>query len=258
MVTCKLIGQLGNQLFQIAATIGYAKKHNLEYCIPNQTLNNTWASYRFDGVKYCDEIYKGTNVVTATTYREPSHSYTEIPLIPANHIVLEGYFQSEKYFSHCKEDVLNAFSWEYPGIENSVSIHVRRGDYLLYPTKHPTVTIDYLNQSIRYFTKLGYNRFMVFSDDMPWCKENINDRNEFWFCEFEYSSLNTPLEDFFLMARCEHNIISNSTFSWWGAWLNKNPNKIVVSPSKENWFGIDNKHLSTEDLIPDNWVQIKY
>lgn len=247
MVSVKLVGQMGNQMFQIAAAIGYAKKHNMSFHIPNRTENEkVWPM----ALKWM-----GSGPVPmpgSVIWHEPSHAYTEIP--KHDNIILSGYFQSEKYFLHARQLIFDAFGFQNKTFVGLVSIHVRRGDYLRFPNKHPVVTLDYIQQAIEYFNKKGYKRFLVFSDDIRWCKENF----KFAGNHFEYSAGLSPLDDMAKMMICEHHIISNSTFSWWAAWLNQNPHKIIVSPSKENWFGPGNKHLNTDDLIPDSWIQIKY
>jgi len=88
---------------------------------------------------------------------------------------------------------------------------------------------------------------------MDWCKENIN-KKKYPSCKFEYSKGKTEVDDLRLMSCCEHNIIANSTFSWWGAWMNQNKNKIVVAPKV--WFGAENFHLKTNDIVPETWIRM--
>ncbi len=247
MVTAKLYGRTGNRLFQKAAAIGYATTHNLNYIIDEEPA----------------EVHMWPRPILI---KEKSHSYQELQCKPEwRHrcILLDGYFQSARYFDHCREEVLKAFGYDWSLRKGWCSIHVRRGDYLLYPDKHPVVTMDYLvSATSRMEANHGVNRFLVFSDDIEWC------RNSFTWLQkeirstshwtFEYSEGRTEREDLELMSCCEHNIISNSTYSWWAAYLNQNPNKVVVSPSKDNWFGPSNNHLDTSDLIPESWIQIKY
>lgn len=242
MVTAKLYGRTGNRLFQQAAAIGYATRNGLKYSP--------------DRYPYAPHIH----------IKESGHNYQELPYIDQwknNTIVLDGYWQSAKYFDHCREEVLKAFGFNWELKQGWCSIHVRRGDYLIYPDKHPMVTMDYLvSATSRMEANHGVNRFHVFSDDIEWC------RNSFTWLQkeirstshwtFEYSEGRTEWEDLELMSGCEHNIISNSTFSWWGAYLNQNPNKVVISPSKDNWFGEGNAALCTDDIIPKEWIQIKY
>lgn len=237
-VYAKQYGRLGNNLFQRAAAIGYAIKHGLEY-------NTTGNRPRFGN-------YKIHHI------REIAHHFNSLPAPAANHVILEGYFQSEKYFSHCREEVLKVFGYKWEYIPNVCSIHLRRGDYLLYPDKHPVINADYLDQAIEYICDTtGVNGFIVFSDDIPFTQQLIESRM-YHGCSFEFIEGRPEKEDLEFMSSCAHNIIANSSFSWWAAWLNQNPDKVVVSPSKDNWFGPGNKHLDTSDLIPDSWIQIKY
>jgi hypothetical protein len=236
-VYSKLYGRTGNQLFQKAAAIGYAMKHGLQY--------DTTPRTRFS--KY------------AIRLAEVGHQYQELSFDENwrgfNDIVLDGYFQSAKYFDHCREEVLKAFGFTWELKPGWCSIHVRRGDYLKYPDKHPVVTMDYLTQAIEMMSdQRGIEKFMVFSDDLPWCMENFRGLPY----DFLFSLARTDIEDLIEGSCCEHNIISNSTFSWWQAWLNRNPDKTVISPSKDNWFGAGNANLCTDDIIPESWIQIKY
>lgn len=238
-VYAKQYGGLGNRLFQRAAAIGYAEKHALQYDLSKH-------------------IPKSNNTFPI---RECGHHYQDLQyeiIIRWSNIILDGYWQSEKYFAHCREEVLRAFAFNWTPKPGCCSIHVRRGDYLKYPDKHPVITTEYLDQAISYICQnTGVNNFLVFSDDIPHCKEWISSRL-YYGCHFEYSEGRTEQEDLELMSGCEHHIISNSTFSWWASWLGQNPDKVVISPSKDNWFGPGNKHLDTSDLIPESWIQIKY
>lgn len=236
-VYVKQYGRLGNQLFQKAAAIGYATKHGLDYCLSGRPRNSVYA------IKI-DEV---------------QHNYKDLPFDENwrgfNDIILNGYWQSAKYFDHCREEVLKTFGFNWELRQGWCSVHVRRGDYLLYPDKHPVVPYDYLKLAVvLIYQKTGCENFHVFSDDIPWCK------SVFEQCKHNiiYSEGHTPDEDLILGSCCEHNIISNSTFSWWQAWLGQNPNKVVITPSKDNWFGEGNRHLNTSDLIPESWIQIKY
>lgn len=138
----------------------------------------------------------------------------------------------EKYGSLLKEDVC--------------SINVRRGDYLNCSDYHPVCSLEYFNQAI---DRIGRDKqFLITSDDLPWCKENfIGDH-------FHFADRTVPEENLYLQALCTNNIISNSTFSWWGAWLNPNVNKKVIAPKV--WYGPQAADLNTQDLLPDSWIQI--
>ena len=247
MVSTRLIGRLGNQMFQIAAAIGYATKHKMNYWIPQKSINErVWPAFFKHFPKEPEEYYK------YFIYKEVKHSYNEIPLY--YDVILEGYFQSEKYFSHCRNYILNAFQIPYKRLDGFVSVHVRRGDYVTnFPDKHPAVSIEYLTGAIDYFINLGYKSFLVCSDDIRWCIESFKPMEQKGIV-FSYSTNHAPIEDMAMMSCCEHNIISNSSFSWWSSWLNQNPDKIVIAP--KIWFGKGNDHLETKDIYCDSWIKL--
>ena len=128
-----------------------------------------------------------------------------------------------------------------------VSIHVRRGDYVGLKQFHPFCGKKYYDRCIEYFRTMGNYIFMVCSDDIGWCRQNIKGKDI-------YFSENDVLTDLAIMHKCDHNIIANSSLSWWGAWLNRNPNKLVLYPSI--WFG-QKCPQDVWDLIPTEWEEIK-
>lgn len=245
MVTCKLIGRLGNQIFQIAATLCYAKKHSMPYWIPKRSMaEHIWPAF------FKHFPADPGRAIPYFEYKEPSHSYTEIPKF--HNVRLEGFYQSEKYFYGYRDEILNAFQIPYKKLDGFVSIHARRGDYVQYADKHPPVTYEYISAAVKHFIELGYTSFVVCSDDIKWCRIQFKPL-ELFGATFSYSSNHQPIEDLAMMSCCEHNIISNSSFSWWSAWLNQNPDKIVIAPKQ--WFGPGNSHLDTKDLIPESWLK---
>lgn len=246
MVTCRLIGRLGNQMFQCSAAIGYSFTHKMPYWIPHKSINERiWPAFFKHFPKEPEEFHK------YFIYKEPEHSYTEIPV--KEHIILEGYWQSQKYFLHCREYIVKAFQIPYKRLDGFVSIHVRRGDYLQFADKHPPVTFEYIKEAVLLMMEKRYKNFVVCSDDIKWCRTMFKGL-EIHGAIFSYSAGHAPIEDLAMMACCEHNIISNSSFSWWSAWLNQNPEKIVIAP--KIWFGPGNSHLSTKDLLPESWLTL--
>lgn len=174
-----------------------------------------------------------------------------------------GYFCNEKYFLKIKDIILNDFKLKKRYEKhipknlnkaiidsNSVSIHIRRGDYVNSKETnkfHGLLDIDYYYKSINLIkSKINNPKFFIFSDDIDWCKANIN----FNETELFFVSKLKNYQDLILMSRCKHNVIANSTFSWWSAWLNKNNNKIVLAPKK--WLAING--LDYSDLIPKSWI----
>jgi hypothetical protein len=251
-VTCKFIGRLGNNMFQIAAAIGYAKKYNVQYGIPDHYNDSKVCEYFPNILRF-----KGRY---STVWREHQKqwdegsawfNYHDIPYFPDG-VQLFGFFQSRKYFEHCQDEVRAAFDLKYvDGYEDYVSIHVRRGDYVQHAGSFPPINRDYIDKAMAY---LEGKRFLVFSDDITWCKENI-------FGDVEFSEGRNEYQDLCLMASCGHHIIANSSFSWWSAQLGKNPDRIVITPSNKrgNWFGMESGvNSDCPDLLPDEWIKIEF
>jgi len=179
-------------------------------------------------------------------------NYHEIPFHP-NGVEIVGFWQSYKYFENAQDEVRAAFKIDYkPSARGYCSIHIRRGDYVNLDTNFPPVTVHYVNKAMQLFG--SEQKYLVFSDDIEWCKQNLSGN-------LTFSEGKNEWEDLCLMASCDHNIIANSSFSWWGGWLNLNPDKIVVTPSHKwgNWFGISNGNKNDcIDLIPPTWKQIEF
>ena len=250
-VTYKPAGRLGNVMFQVAACIGYARLHGLEFSMPSFTDNTKWNPLYFPWLvkKEFDKT------LPSIVLREPHHHYAPVPFkekYRGMNIVLEGYWQSEKYFEHCKDEIIQAFRLPHEYI-NYVGIHIRRGDYLQYQQKHILQTPSWLRQCVYHFVERGFKSFVVCSDGIKWAKETL-DPLRVGGAEFSYSEGIDEIGDLALISCCRHQIISSSTFGWWGAYLNPNPDKIVLIPDK--WFGPSESKLSTKDIVPDSWIKI--
>ena len=193
-------------------------------------------------------------------------------------VYLSGYFQSEKYFGEHKELIRSIFFREklFKGVneelhykmsgEDSVSMHIRRGDKVLnksYASFYGSLSINYYKKAINYIKEIkNIDQIYVFSDDINWCKENLPEGDNYNFINHNNGS--DSYLDILLMASCKNNIIANSSFSWWGAWLNKDQNKVVVAPKK--WFASNyytgkgkiykTRYYNTKDLYPDDWIVI--
>lgn len=137
---------------------------------------------------------------------------------------------------------------------NAVSLHIRRGDYISNATTntiHGTCNLDYYKRAVEYIKKNSVSPiFFIFSDDIDWVKDNLHLNEKHYY--IDWNNADTNYEDMRLMSLCKHNVIANSSFSWWGAWLNNNPKKIVIAPQK--WFN-DSK-LNTFDVIPEKRIKI--
>lgn len=176
-------------------------------------------------------------------------------------LYIRGDFQSEKYFKDYRKEILSDLTLDIKLNDenikvlkqikstNSVSIHIRRGDYLKYNSV--VLPIEYYEKAIEYLlSKHKDLHFYIFSNDTKWVLDNI--KIDAPFTVIDINPPNKGYYDLELMRNCKHNIIANSSFSWWGAWLNKNPEKIVIAPYP--WFG---KNDSMGDTIPDTWIKIE-
>lgn len=258
-ISVSTMGGLGNTLFQIAAAYSISLRDKLELIV--DSTNHHGAHHNIN--KYKDNIFRNINfsesVVPFKSYGEPEFKYRPIPEFQEN-TKLVGYFQSEKYFKEYSYEIknlffpkpeifqkLNSLYGELFTFDSLTTIHVRRGDYLSLPTHHPVLPIDYYQKAI---SLLNENQiFLIFSDDLDWCRNNFDFiENKVFVDDLE------DYEELYLMSRCNNNIIANSSFSWWGAWLNDYQNKIVISPEK--WFGPSLDFHNTEDIYCEGWIKI--
>jgi hypothetical protein len=208
---------------------------------------------------------KRRNLVREQSFRY-DRTYAEFP----DPLLLDGLFQTEKYFGHLKRLIEDTFAFPAFGAEDpnaallaeirscqSIAIHVRRGDYVKYAVTHSfhgTCSTAYYKDAIHHIcSRIPGARLFFFSDEPEWVKENLT----FEDANARIISINKGTDswkDMCLMSFCRHNIIANSSFSWWGAWLNKNEEKIVVAPEK--WFRTGDPFFDTRDLIPDGWIKL--
>jgi hypothetical protein len=247
-------GRLGNQLFQIAVTIATAKKHKADAIFPKWFCKYTTKDF---SLFFENPIKQDSSINVPNVYNERSFTYSPIPYHKG--VCLRGYYQSEKYFEDCKEDIRFYFKPKESVINelkkkykeqlkgNTCCVHIRRGDYVNNPF-HYVCDENYYNtaiDNIRKMTKI--NRFLIFSDDIEWCKKNFNS-DDFYFVEG-----NKDIEDLFLMTLCKNHIISNSSFSWWGSWLCENDKKIIIAPNR--WFSEESSTIY-KDVYTSNMIRI--
>ena len=247
MITCTLRGQLGNQMFQVATVIAHAKRLGVDYTFPERSGKRGQFPFMFPELGSLQK----ENKLVFENYREPRFGIYE-PLPARARLNLQGYWQSELYFKEYKEEIIKLFNIKVPHDDDKiVSIHIRRGDSLKFVDKLPQPTGKYLEEAMSHFDNT-YD-FLVFSDDIEWCRNRFKgSRFGFWIGQDAKQTMG-------IMASCRHNIIVNSTFSWWGAYLNPNPNKTIISPSSNSWFGDGWKHkLSAQDIPCKDWIQIDY
>ena len=280
------MGGLGNQLFQYATARSLAIRTGAELRLDLSSYANDplrcyelsvfpiigqvirEADDRIEEPRFIGKMKKFLSQLQRKEkyYREPHFHYDPRVKNLSAPVFLEGYWQSEKYFV---EDALslrrelipfqpleldNASIAAQINTATAVSLHVRRGDYVANAhtnNYHGVCSIEYYRAAIEYMRHAaGDIHLFVFSDDQEWCKSNLEPNYP-----TTYATANPPdrgYRDMQLMALCRHHIIANSSFSWWGAWLNPRPDKIVVAP--RNWFA--NSEHDTRDLIPETWVRL--
>ena len=229
-------GRLGNQFYQISTAYAYAKKHDLKFFVTSNAPNCDNNAYYFHQFPQRD--------IGSKQFFEPIDAegyavYVDIPKI--ENVMLYGYWQTFDYFDQYREEILESFNLPYNKKEGYVSIHVRRGDYLELSEKLKLTSMEYYKKAMEHFPNY---KFLVFSDDIAWCKTVFDDK-------FEFSEGKTEIEDLIDMAYCEHNILANSTFSYAASWFNRNPDKIVITPDENNMFKGMNRNM-----IPSTYIKL--
>lgn len=256
-----LAGGLGNQMFEVAAAASLAKDNNAvlllnpnEHILPNQGRNvNTYLSNVFS------KITIDITPPVKTLYQWDHAFYKQIPYQP--NLKLNSHFQSYKYFDHNREFICWLFSptpevqdtiinrYDIGKAGKSTAIQVRRGDYIKFPNHHPLLPLDYYTKAVK---MAAPEEIWVFSDDIKWCQENLH-----LDCPVKYIQDEDYIE-LYLMTLCKNVIISNSSFGWWAAYLNRRENHKVFAPSP--WFGpaIINDGFKINELILPEWNEINY
>jgi hypothetical protein len=291
VIVTRLKGGIGNQLFQYAAGFRLASVRNAELKLDCSMFENvefrTPRSYELGVFDLTAEIATAEDVSSALAsarqpihrrllerFRSPAggaaterhfHFDPEVLSLPDN-TIMDGYWQSERYFCDVADRVRREFSFAQAATGrnaelfseiaecDSVSLHVRRGDYAADPATratHGVCSLDYYDRAVTYVVeRVSEPVFFLFSDDPQWVRDHLKVRGSVKIVD--HNGLDSGSEDLRLMARCRHHVIANSTFSWWGAWLDPNPDKIVVAPRQ--WFADDS--LVTTDLLPASWVKL--
>jgi len=278
MVIVKIYGGLGNQMFQYAAGLVLASRLKTKLYVDaswfneKQPDNVTPRQYELDifGINKSNLMLRKLASITIrkiVTLNEPGFTkYSEEFKAVAGNVKLDGYWQSYKYLEYDKNLVKAAFTFPKNISEQnsdlikkietseSVAVHVRRADYVNVKSTsefHGLATLDYYKEAVAEVTKkIKKPRFFVFSDDQEWCKNNLKFGENVTFVDHNHDK--QSFEDMRLMSLCKHNIIANSSFSWWGAWLNSNNNKLVYAPKK--WF--NEASIDTSELTPPDWSRI--
>lgn len=295
MIIARIIGGLGNQMFQYAAARAVAYRNNTNLKLDISSFKDyDLRTYRLGCFAIIEDFAGDKDIKIFKPHIKQMISYTDnsirkefLPwhfqkiikqrgfsydsdiLKVRRNAYLDGYWQSEKYFADIEDIIREEFTFKYEPAKknqtllleinrtNSVSLHIRRCDYITniktFQT-HGALNLEYYNQSLKLIgEKIENPAVFVFSDDIQWAKKNL--KSEFPLCFVDYNGANDDYEDLRLMSRCKHHIIANSSFSWWGAWLSPNQNKIVIAPRK--WFSDEQMKVRQKiEIIPDGWVQI--
>lgn len=245
MIGTRFYGRLGNVLFQAAHTIALALKNNQEFSFPNKTIDPYWHPLYLQHLVNHKWVQGREDVLI----NENGMAYQEIEWREEwkdKQVVLNGYWQTEKYFKEYKGEILYLFDFPYEKKEGIVSLHIRRGDYVNFRAKHPEVLPEWYFGAMEMFPgKL----FKIFSDDMPYARKEFGHLDN---CIFSTNS--NEIEDMVEMSCCESNICSPSTFSWWGMWLNRNENKKVIFP--KFWFAENWQNMDTSDIVPEWCIKL--
>lgn len=284
MIIVRLNGGLGNQMFQYAMGRATSVRNNLQLKLDIVTgiaPGDTTRPYALGHFHIVEDIASREEIeslkyplgffsrimrfIRIKILRQFHEGFNPQALHIADKTYLDGFWQSWKYFDDVADIIRKDFTLKNPLSDrakkivdvmqqvNAVSVHVRRGDYVANPTTHAyhgTCSPEYYQQAIAHMrAHSAHPVFFVFSDDIAWVKEHIPFGNDKVFYVSDYKLLD--YEELMLMASCKHHIIANSSFSWWGAWLNRNEEKMVIAPKK--WFAKGN---DPKDLIPPSWIRM--
>lgn len=257
-IYCNLTGRLGNQMFNIALGETLRKKYNIPVCyISIRKIDYSFINKEITLVNKIkiDDTFKKYFGQLSSYYKPISIDLKD----NYSKYYIDGINASELYFD--KDLILDLFKIKdkvkieilnlYPDIENYVSIHLRRTDFLKYQRLYKTLTHEEVDKAISYYD--NNQKFLIFSDDINWCQKEYKDYDNFIFANKDSLLVNKSILDLYSMSVCKDNIISNSTFAWWGAYLNIHKDRNVYY--SEPWFNFPKQSF---DIIPknNNWISI--
>lgn len=290
MIITKLMGGLGNQMFQFAVAKALAAKHGVEAKVDLSFLQKdtggVYTQRAFELTCFTNDIKTATPEELAP-YTKRAHGGLPFALqsiLPfffkgvyakengnrfqrqilelPKEAYLDGFWQSELYFKDQEKTIRECFTFS-DAIRNthkemadqmrsklSVSLHVRRGDYVsnaLANKFHGLCSPNYYQNAVKHLMALGNIEVYIFSDDLDWCRQHSK-----FEVPMHYVNTNDAYADMYLMSQCKHHVIANSSFSWWGAWLNADPDKVVIAP--KTWF--NDPSIDTSDVIPTTWQKM--
>jgi hypothetical protein len=286
MITIHLKGGLGNQLFQIFATIAYSLEYNHEFIFPYADKLHTgmirptyWSNLLKSLIVYTAAnpscMFLNSQIHQLPVLREPGFQYEKIPRIdPSKSVALDGYYQSFKYFEKYEAQIYQMIDLEnqqtlakgdfnhYLGNVFTICMHFRLGDYKYKQEYHPVMPKEYYEKSLHAILSSSASpaRVLYFCEQED--NEYVNQMIHYLKTKtseytIEFVKVDDTIEDWkqmLLMSCCDSHIIANSSYSWWGAYLSQNANKQVCYPSK--WFGPGMGNVITKDLFPSNWKKI--
>ncbi len=279
MIYCRFHGRTGNQMFQYAAARALSLRHDVDV-----VLDDRRALAR--GERSLTRVFD-LNLASSTDlppaqhthklqyhlwrafgrspkfYREPKLGFCPEVLSLPDNVYLHGYWQSEKYFSDCAETIRDDFKFpeakgknaelvqQISETKNATSLHLRRGDYVS-NASHVVCAQPYYDRALAALQEKLPEEFQifVFSDDPVWAANNLQLPGTTVIVD--HNGEESDYADMHLMSLCQHNIIANSSFSWWGAWLNQNENRNVIAP--QTWFG--KTKLSNPDIWAQGWTKV--
>ena len=296
MVTVRIFGGLANQMFQYAFGRAFSLRKNTELCLDyyEQILRTDFDGENliritdiFDlpvklyigkarkdfisryKLRYVDQFITALQHKTSCVITEHNYAHSQTKIEKNENFYLIGHWQSERYFVDIKDIIRNDFRFKieeqiskldlYQEMtqSNSVSLHIRGKDYVKNPYYSQCDVHYYLNAIDKISRDNSSLKFYIFTDDLDHVRENYKELLEFSKIVNVRTPFKSEIVDLLLMSRCQHNIICNSSFSWWGAWLNNNPNKIVISPQRwitSTW--LNKSHYSEESITPVSWHKI--
>ena len=292
MIILKLFGGLGNQMFQLATlkSLSLLKKTKIGVDISSfekeSSAEYTSRSFELERIFDLNEVSITTlksynyllnnnlnsrikkKLFNGSVFFENGLTYQpEVKSITKN-AYLEGYFQSEKYFADFRKEILNLFNFKSKQstktmeaeklicTTDAIAIHIRRGDYASNKhvnSVHGTLPLSYYLNALNHFDVKNAHLFF-FSDDIQWVKDNFNFIAPKQATFVNWNTGDDSWQDMYLMSKCHHFIIANSSFSWWGAWLSTHSTKKVICP--KTWFIDPIRNQQTKDLIPKNWIRL--
>ncbi|MBC8109463.1 MAG: alpha-1,2-fucosyltransferase [Verrucomicrobia bacterium] len=283
MIISKITSGLGNQLFQYALGRTLSLQHQTPLKL-DLTNFNLYKNRKFS-LNHFKLDYKEATAEEIAFFTKENHIFKQVfkPFYKrkylkermfafdkqisrsGDNVYLQGYWQSENYFKSTEATLRQDFKFRNPpsanaskvaekmNVSTAVSLHIRRGDYVSNPAiarTHGVLPIGYYQNAIKIMASQVENQHLfIFSDDLVWTKTNLNTS-----FPITYVENNTDVDDLWLMSQCKHHIVANSSFSWWGAWLNPNTDKLVLTPKR--WF-LSEKY-NPKDIIPESWQKIAY